>query len=132
MKNCNNVFQMREKISYVKLYFQVNAQYKNETLKGTLIHMLGWSRSVNLERLAIYWPGCVFWAFLWLFPALKLKPHSTVASMLVLISCVIPTMEFEEERSLLVRKVYSICKEIDWLTNWSILSWVFTMQTFSW
>ena len=45
---------MREKISYVKLYFQVNAQYKNETLKGTLIHMLGWSRSVNLERLAIY------------------------------------------------------------------------------
>ena len=25
-------------------------------------------RSVNLGRLAIYWPGCVFWAFLWLLP----------------------------------------------------------------
>ena len=24
------------------------------------------SWSVNLRRLAIYWPGCVFWAFLWL------------------------------------------------------------------
>ena len=90
--------------------------------------MLGWSRSVNLERLAIYWPGYVFWAFLWLFPALKLKPHSTVASMLVLISCVIPTMEFEEERRFLVKKVYSFCKKINWLFNWNILYWIFSMH----
>ena len=70
-----------ENISWnCKSIFFSNAALKIfQTYCGLLLWLHGWSRSVNLERLAIYWPGCVFWAFLWLFPALKLKPNSTEA-----------------------------------------------------
>ena len=73
-----------QKVSHeiVKVFFLMLLQKCFSTIVGSSMFLLwlhGWSRSVNLERLAIYWPGCVFWAFLWLFPALKLKPHSTEA-----------------------------------------------------
>ena len=73
-----------QKVSHeiVKVFFLMLLQKCFSTIVDSSMFLLwlhGWSRSVNLERLAIYWPGCVFWAFLWLFPALKLKPHSTEA-----------------------------------------------------
>ena len=89
--NCDQIEELHYKDPlqrfYRKYIIKLNEEetISNTNLKmfwpycGLLLWLHGWSRSVNLERLAIYWPGCVFWAFLWLFPALKLKPHSTEA-----------------------------------------------------